>query len=526
MTKFFLKRLLRGIGSIIVVVAIVMTLVYSLMNRKLIFANDNTYMHTSANKKTLYEYSKLEEYGYLDYVHYNDWLTQLMLNGEIDQETKSQASKIARKSANDSEFVAEYVKRFTDYYKSRGYTVIRLDALMITKTKVRDGGNQELFAYKDKPLINRLWNYFSGLIRVDNIHYVKDDIADRGLKFYLNDPIYGGDKFSPAIIGTGTQFRYLLYFDDRFPFMHQNLITINLGKSYTISQGNDIGITMTNAQGEQLYKEVTYPTGLTEKTTDDLHMVTYNRTENAKLEMTLERYGDSDYTKVQSYYKAGLSKVGYSFVIGIISSVIAYMLGIPLGVVMARNKDKLVDKLGTIYIVFIIAVPSLAYIFLFKAVGRKAGLPDSFQMDNTGNLLMYILPIISLALPAIAGLMKWLRRYMIDQMNSDYVKFARSGGLSEGEIFSKHILKNAVIPIAHGVPGTVLGALVGALITERVYNVPGAGGLLVDAINAYDNAVIVGMTMFYAALSVLSIILGDILMAMIDPRINYTTKAR
>jgi oligopeptide transport system permease protein len=113
---------------------------------------------------------------------------------------------------------------------------------------------------------------------------------------------------------------------------------------------------------------------------------------------------------------------------------------------------------------------------------------------------------------------------MIDQMNSDYVKFARSGGLSEGEIFSKHILKNAIIPIVHGIPGSVLGALVGAIITERVYVVPGAGNLLTEAINKYDNGVIIGVTLFYALLSITAIILGDILMSLVDPRISFTTK--
>ena len=139
---------------------------------------------------------------------------------------------------------------------------------------------------------------------------------------------------------------------------------------------------------------------------------------------------------------------------------------------------------------------------------------------------MYVLPIVSLALPSIANLMKWLRRYMIDQMNSDYVKFARSGGLSESEIFNRHILKNAIIPLVHGIPASVLGALVGAIITERVYVVPGAGNLLTKAINMYDNGVIVGVALFYAVLSVVSILLGDILMSMVDPRISFTSKAR
>ena len=111
-------------------------------------------------------------------------------------------------------------------------------------------------------------------------------------------------------------------------------------------------------------------------------------------------------------------------------------------------------------------------------------------------------------------------------MNSDYVKFARSGGLTEGEIFSKHILKNAIIPIVHGIPGSVLFAMTGAIITERVYVVPGAGNLLTEAINKYDNSVIVGVTLFYAILSVVSIILGDLFMSLVDPRISFTTKNR
>ena len=193
---------------------------------------------------------------------------------------------------------------------------------------------------------------------------------------------------------------------------------------------------------------------------------------------------------------------------------------------MARKKDKLVDKIGTFYIVFILAVPSLAYIFLFKAIGGSVfNLPTTFDLESTSKL-MYVLPIVSLALPAAGGTMKWLRRYMIDQMNSDYVKFARSGGLTEKEIFTKHIFKNAVIPIVQGIPAAVLFAMTGAIITERVYVVPGAGNLLTEAINKYDNGVIVGVTLFYAVLTVVSLILGDVLMSLVDPRISFSSKDR
>ena len=72
----------------------------------------------------------------------------------------------------------------------------------------------------------------------------------------------------------------------------------------------------------------------------------------------------------------------------------------------------------------------------------------------------------------------------------------------------------------------MLGAMTGAIITERVYVVPGAGNLLTEAISKYDNGVIVGVTLFYALLTVTSVILGDVLMALVDPRISFSTKDR
>ena len=349
-------------------------------------------------------------------------------------------------------------------------------------------------------------------------------IENRGLTFTWYDPAYGGEKFSPAIIGSGTYNKYLLYFDNQFPYIHQNLIKLNLGLSFSIRQGIDVFTTMTETQGSYAYSMVTYPSGVVSESADNLHSATYapGSLENGT-PVIKANYVD-DYTNV-STYKSGMSKMGYSFVLGIIATILSYLLAVPMGIMMALKKEKFVDKLGTLYIVFITAVPSLAYIFLFKSLGGKFGLPTTFDMENP-TTLMYVLPIISLALPSIANLMKWLRRYMIDQMNSDYVKFARSGGLSEGEIFSKHILKNAIIPIVHGIPSSVLFSLTGAIITERVYVVPGVGNVLTKAINAYDNGVIVGVTLFYAVLTVASIIMGDVLMSMIDPRISFTSKAR
>ena len=525
MTKYLISRILRGIGSVIIVVGIVMILVYSCMDRDLIFAKDPLFTKQMHNAKEVYKMQQWEDFGYLDYVTYADYLKAELRHGNIDQETYNEVVRFGDTSANDSKNVAEYIEKFKNEYESKGYTFQRLNAKkMLGTSKYHPGGEPRVYVYKDVPLLGRLWNYLTNLFFVDNIHFAEEDIENRGLTFTLFDPLYGGKKFAPAIIGNGTYHKYLLYTTDTFPYIHQNLVTIQLGKSYTINTGLDVFHVMTRSQGSYVKSTVTYPSGVVEESADDLHSATYMPGSLANGTVTTKAFFVDDYTNV-STHKNGMSRMGYSFVIGILSVIMAYLLAVPLGITMALNKDKFLDKLGTFYIVFIMAVPSLGYIFMFKAIGGELGLPTTFDMENPG-AIMFILPIVSLALPSVAGLMKWLRRYMIDQMNSDYVKFARSGGLSEGEIFRKHILKNAIIPVVHGIPGSVLGALTGAIITERVYVVPGVGNVLTNAINAYDNGVIVGVTLFYATLSVVSIILGDVLMSLVDPRISFASKAR
>lgn len=509
----------------VIVVGIVMVMVYSALDRNLIFAADSMYTRVKSNAKEVYMMQQWERYGYVDYVPYSDYMRQLVREDEITQEQYSAAITFGNKASQDSDEAAEFIRRFTEEYESKGYKVVRLDGKMKGKTKkYQDGGEPRLYAYRNIPVLMRLVNYFKDLITVDNIHYVEDEIEDRGITFTLHDPVYGGEKFSPAVMGTGTQYKYLFYFDDSFPFIHQNLVKINLGLSYSIRQGIDVFQTMTESQGSYAYSTVTYPTGSVSESADDLHSASYISGSLAGGGPVVKASFVDDYTNI-STNKNGMSKIGYSFTIGIIAVFLSYLIGVPVGIIMALRKDKLLDHIGTFYIVFITAVPSLAYIFLFKSLGGRFGLPTTFDMENP-TWLMYVLPIISLSLPSIANLMKWLRRYMIDQMNSDYVKFARSGGLSEGEIFRKHILKNAIIPIVHDIPASILFALTGAIITERVYVVPGVGNMLTRAINAYDNGVIVGMVLFYAVLTVTSVILGDVLMSVLDPRISFTAKAR
>ncbi len=112
MAKYLLKRILYGIMSIIIVVAIIMIMVYSLLDREKIFRSDPVFTKNNNNAKVTYMYQKWEEYGYLDYVTYEDYLNDLVKAGELDEESRAAAVSLGRTSEKDSEIVAEYVEKF------------------------------------------------------------------------------------------------------------------------------------------------------------------------------------------------------------------------------------------------------------------------------------------------------------------------------------------------------------------------------------------------------------------------------
>lgn len=107
-------------------------------------------------------------------------------------------------------------------------------------------------------------------------------------------------------MGNGTTHKYLMYFDSKFPYFHQNIITINLGKSYSVNEGVDVALTMTRAQGSYVKSEITYPSGLVEYSADDLHSATYMSESQDASAVHSDRFTD-DYTNVDTV-KSGKSK--------------------------------------------------------------------------------------------------------------------------------------------------------------------------------------------------------------------------
>ena len=526
MRRYLIKRILFSLFSLLVVTGTVMLLIYSLMDRSAIIATDSTINKYQGNEYTLRVYNIYQEYGYMEYSTYGTYIGDKYREKYGDDYATQEEYILARDAIKNENTYASYpdVVEFSAAFKAKGYEIEYLPKVINKLTK-RQTSPAYLVAKKEKSVFERLGNYIANFFKIETIWDVQDPtLTDRYMRWEWDER-----SNMPALVGSGTTHKYLIYFDNVFPFVHQNLFHIRLGVSNTgTNKGNDVVDILKMGTGEADFREQEYPvdlgTGVTHNSSLDFHTVTYSS--YAATGHDAEIYGEGEHYIVASQYKQGTIRVGNSFLIGILATIIAYIIGFPLGILMAAKKDKIADKVGNLYIIFIMAVPSLAYIYIFAAIGTKAfNLPYNFSLAmNDGALWIYAaaLPIISLALPSIGGLMKWMRRYMIDQRNSDYVKFARSQGLSEGEIFSKHISRNAFIYFVHGIPADILFCIVGALITERVYQVPGVGGLLTNAITAHDNGTIVAGTVFYTFLSILALLLGDLLLAKYDPRVSFT----
>ena len=203
MTKYLINRILRSLCSVVIVVGVVMVMIYSALDRNLIFAVDAQYTKVQGNAKEVYCMQQWEKYGYMDYVPYTDYLKELLKEEEITQETYAAVAKFGDTAEKDSDAVAEYVQKFTEEYESKGYEVIRLPAKMKVNTKkYAVGGEPRLYAYNNIPVLQRMVKYFAGLFTVDNIHHVQEEIEDRGITFTLYDPAYGGESFRRPLWAT------------------------------------------------------------------------------------------------------------------------------------------------------------------------------------------------------------------------------------------------------------------------------------------------------------------------------------
>jgi ABC-type dipeptide/oligopeptide/nickel transport system permease component len=146
------------------------------------------------------------------------------------------------------------------------------------------------------------------------------------------------------------------------------------------------------------------------------------------------------------------------------------------------------------------------------------------MLFDKSNYTTWILPVVSMSLGNTAFYAMWLRRYMVDESNKDYVKLAIAKGASNKRIMFRHVFRNAFVPMIQYIPSSFLNTIVGSIYIESLYSIPGMGGLLVDVVKRQDNTMVQAIVVIFATVGILGLILGDILMTVIDPRITFHKK--
>lgn len=494
MKKYLFFRVLRSILSIFLVTTLTYIVIYSMIPRRDVFKSDLMIQKLAAtpDKLTDYKNNAFEKMNYLDYLDTKALIKDVeKANPKVTVTSAHTASNKAlfEKWAKKNNFELKRYKQSKDYY-----------------------------AIRELPLWERLGRFYGNMFQIDTpwaIHDKNNPHLARYLKIE-NDPTVGW-----ALVGSGTKYRYQIYFNGSFPFIHQNFIHLNLGSSYPTYAGESVMDVIGGRQGPTVTVQKKFKNGQTLNTASDVYSRQYQY-RTSKSDTASEQFGD-DYSDTEQNLRDP-SMIGTSFRAGLIALVISYVVSIPVAILMARKKGKWFDRGGTFVVTLLIAVPSLAFIYTFRYLGSALfGLPDSFPTLGANVASSWVLPAVILGLLQVSGLIIWFRRFMIDQQKSDYVKFAKAKGLNEGEIYSKHIFKNASIPIVQGIPGSIIGLIGGATMTEEVFAMPGMGKMLPDSIIAHNNSIVIALVFIFTTVAVLSVLLGDLLMVIVDPRIKLST---
>ena len=350
MKGYVLKRIMQSILSVFIVSTLTVFLVYSCVPRQLVFKGDLV-LPKLANKPDEYHDYKFrtwENLGYLDYITQKEY-AQSVFGNDSPQ-------------VSDSLLVGStFYGKFRADFSSKGYAV---EVQPVTGY---------LYATKDIPLMSRVLRWYRDLIQIDNINAIQDPGNPSLKRGYYFTKDWSGRT---ALAASGTKYKYQLWVDGSFPFLHQNVIKLNMGRSYPTFDGLPVLEVIAGGQGRSTRREITATVRgeqVTFYTSLDEHSLKYKP--------LLDRL---DTNKFEDNYANGAvmtedpSMMGISFKIGMYSLIISLSLGLTIGVIAAMKKDKLFDKVTMGYIVFISSIPTLLYIALFARFGMKgSGCPTS-----------------------------------------------------------------------------------------------------------------------------------------------------
>lgn len=216
----------------------------------------------------------------------------------------------------------------------------------------------------------------------------------------------------------------------------------------------------------------------------------------------------------------------YSFDLGMRSLIFAGITGVLLGIVAAVKRGTKWDTIAMMFAVIGVSVPSfiigavLQYFLglrLYQATGIKF-----FPITGWGSFSSKLLPAFALSFSSLATISRLMRTSMLDVLGQDYVKTAKSKGLSQRKIIWKHAVRNAIMPVITILGPIAAGVLTGAFVVENIFSIPGMGKFFVLSVQTQDYTMISGTTLFYGSFLIIANFIVDILYGFIDPRVKIT----
>lgn len=228
-------------------------------------------------------------------------------------------------------------------------------------------------------------------------------------------------------------------------------------------------------------------------------------------------FGNS-YVSQQPVFDILAPKFPTTLKLALLAVAFSALIGIPLGIISSLKPNSIIDNILTTLALFFASVPSFWLGLMFMLIfSLTLGLLPS---SGIGTWKHYIMPVITLVLPSAAYLSRLTRSTMIDAINQDYIRTAKSKGATTPRVMFLHALKNAMMPVVTQLGMSFASLLGGALITEMVFGLPGFGSAIVNAIKTKDIPIVMGGIIFLSATFILIMLVVDLLYAFIDPRVK------
>jgi len=213
-----------------------------------------------------------------------------------------------------------------------------------------------------------------------------------------------------------------------------------------------------------------------------------------------------------------LLKFPISLKLGLYATIIVILIGIPIGIISALKQNTWVDQLAMFIATIGVTIPSFVIAVVYISfVAGTLGWVDAFGLEKWSS---YIGPVIALGAYSLSFVSRLTRSSMLEVFRQDYIRTARANGLPKYKVLYKHALKNALIPVVTYLGPMFAAIITGSFVVERVFAIAGIGKYYVQSVGNRDYTMIMGVTMFYAAIYIVMVLLVDMAYSWIDPRIR------